>query len=95
MNFHKDQGDSLEPCTHMESMLNRTADGSAPKVMELYARSHASRCVRCGNFLTRLTQLLAQLKRSKASHIIEPILDTLSEERWQAVEAKWAEAESA
>jgi len=95
MNFHKDPSDSLEPCKHMESMLNRTADGSAPKLMELYARSHASRCVRCGNFLARLTNLLRHLGGIKAIESPSPTPDSLGAERWETLESKWAEIESA
>lgn len=93
MNFHKDPGDSLEPCKHMESMLNRTAEGSAPKLMELYARSHAARCVRCGNFLTRLTALLRNLRLMKAEKQQKPVEESLTEDRWEAIESRWAEVE--
>lgn len=93
MNLHKDQSDSLEPCKHMESMLNRTADGTAPRWMRWYAKLHASGCSRCESFLTRVTSLIGQLHEMKAD-IAEPLPEErLSKEHWDSLEAAWAEAE--
>jgi hypothetical protein len=93
MNFHKDTGDSLEPCKHMESMLNRTAEGSAPKPMRWYALYHAAHCGRCGKFLKRVTSLIGQLHQLKADQVTSSTEDSLSAEQWEAMEARWVEAE--
>jgi hypothetical protein len=93
MNLHKDTGDSLEPCKHMESMLNRTADGTAPPLMRWYARSHARGCNRCGNFLARITALLSQLRDMKSEEIASSEDEKLSQEQWESIESKWAEAD--
>jgi len=93
MNFHKDPGDSLEPCKHMESMLNRTADGSAPKLMSWYARNHAAGCTRCGNFLTRVTALIGHLRQMKEPESDTAPVESLSKDRWDSIEASWVEAE--
>ena len=93
MKFLKDQGDSLEPCKHMESMLNRTADGTAPKWMRWYAQSHAAQCGRCGAFLKRVTSLLQQLRGLNPAETPCSVEEKLSAERWESVEASWAEAE--
>jgi len=93
MNFHKDTGDSLEPCKHMEGMLNRTADGTAPRLMRWYAEAHAARCGRCGRFLGNVRALIGQLKGMKAKTSCDPVVDKLSEDRWETVEAAWVEVE--
>lgn len=93
MNFHKDTSDSLEPCKHMEGMLNRTADGTASKAVRWYAQYHAAHCVRCGTFLKRVTSLIGQLHELKAEDGAGSSKEGLSEDRWEAVEAGWAEAE--
>ncbi len=93
MNFHKDSGDSFEPCKHMEAMLNRAADETAPPAMRWYALYHAARCTRCGNFLKRVTALIRQLRDMKSEK--QPVApdDGLSTERWQAIESGWTEVE--
>lgn len=93
MIFHKDTGDSIEPCKHMESMLNRTAEGSASKPVRWYALYHASHCVRCGTFLKRVTSLIGQLHSMKAEDGAGSGIDGFSDERWESIEAQWAEAE--
>lgn len=93
MNLHKDTGDSLEPCKHMESMLNRTADGTAPSAMRWYALYHAAHCGRCGRFLKRITLLIGQLHGLKAERCAETSEDGLTADRWESVEAQWAEIE--
>jgi hypothetical protein len=94
MNLHKDTGDSLEPCKHMEGMLNRTADGTASKAVRWYALYHASPCVRCGTFLKRVTFLLGELRGLKADDGAGSAIEDLPADRWEAIEAGWAEAES-
>jgi len=93
MNFHKDTGDSLEPCKHMEGMLNRTAEGSAPKWMRWYAESHAAQCIRCGRFLRNVRGLLGQLKSMNSCEPIHLADEKLPAEAWESVEARWAEVE--
>jgi len=93
MNFHKDTGDSLEPCKHMEGMLNRTADGTAPKLMKWYAESHAAGCPRCGTFLKRVTTLIGELHDIKSENLESVEAERLSPAHWQSVEAGWSEAE--
>jgi len=93
MNLHKDTSDSLEPCKHMESMLNRTADGTAPPLMKWYAKSHAKGCSKCGNFLVRITSLLTQLKDMKSEEMSHSVEEKLSAERWESLEIKWSEVE--
>lgn len=93
MIFHKEMSDSLEPCKHMEPLLNRTAEGSASKLGAWYAHAHAHRCPRCGPFLTRLSALLFQLKsiNSDRSPVVE---ESLSVDRWENIESQWTEAEA-
>ena len=91
MIFHKDTGDSLEPCKHMESMLNRTAEGSAPRLMRWYAESHAARCGRCGRFLRNVRALIGRLKGINEETCA--IDERLSPQRWESVEAGWEETE--
>ena len=93
MKLHNEIGDSLEPCKHMETMLNRTAEGSAPPLMKWYAKSHAKGCDRCGTFLTRVTNLLTQLKDIKSEEIENLSDDHLTKERWETLEARWKEVE--
>ena len=90
MKLHKDSGDPLEPCPHMESMLNQTADGTASKLVEIYARAHAARCPRCGTFLARLTAMLGKLRRM-STEPAEP--EKLDEKQWESLEARFAEVE--
>ncbi len=93
MKFHSESDESLEPCKHMEMMLNRTADGTAPPAMKWYAKSHAARCPRCGGFLRRITLLLNGLRGMKSGELSEPTADRLSQEQWETVEASWSEVE--
>jgi hypothetical protein len=93
MNFHKDTSDSIEPCKHMEGMLNRTADGTASKAVRWYSTYHAAHCGRCGTFLKRVTSLIGQLHELKEDDGAGSTNDVLSADRWDAVEAGWAEAE--
>jgi hypothetical protein len=93
MNFHKEPGDSLEPCKHMESMLNRTAEGSASKAVRWYANYHASHCIRCGTFLKRVSSLIGQLHELKAEDGAGSAGEGLSADRWESIESQWAEAE--
>jgi len=46
----------------MEDLLQQVADGSLRGWRKWYAISHAARCYRCGNFLSRLKVTLNTLK---------------------------------
>lgn len=93
MKLHKDTGDSLKPCKHMEGLLNRTVDNTAPAFLGWYARYHAAHCARCGSFLGSLTKLLGRLHGMKSTPEAAEAEPALSPERWEAVEAAWTEAE--
>jgi len=62
--FHKHGPD--EPCPHMESTLNRMAEGRAHWLARLYAVAHTARCTPCRKFLHKLEKTLIALKASKA-----------------------------
>ena len=91
MNLHKDSDDSIEPCKHMETMLNRTAEGSAPPLMRWYALAHAKDCKRCGTFLSRVTSMIQQLRGLKVPH--SPTPEQLTETEWEKIESRWQEVE--
>lgn len=46
----------------MEDLLQQAADGTLRGWRKWYALSHAARCYRCGNFLSRLKLTLGALK---------------------------------
>jgi hypothetical protein len=61
--------------------------------MRWYAQSHASGCGRCGRFLANVTALLGQLKGIRAQDWPTPPEEQLSNDRWDSIEAGWAEVE--
>ncbi|MDR3692649.1 MAG: hypothetical protein P4L46_24930 [Fimbriimonas sp.] len=93
MKLHKETAESLEPCKHMEGMLNRTAEGSAPPLMKWYALWHAKGCSRCGTFLARMTALIAQLKGLHGVGADSIGGERLGDDRWTSLESKWSEVE--
>lgn len=62
MSRHTTEG---PPCQHMENLLQQAADGSLRGLRKWYAVMHASRCFRCGNFLTRLTRTIRAAQAAK------------------------------
>ena len=93
MKLHKDTTDSIEPCKHMESLLNQTADGTASPLVKWYALSHAKGCERCGTFLARVTALVRQLRGTKPDPQVVESQESLTEDQWTSLESKWAEVE--
>ncbi|MCW5936593.1 MAG: hypothetical protein KIT11_04725 [Fimbriimonadaceae bacterium] len=75
MSFHKTEG---PPCRHMESLLQEVADGHAKGLRRWYAVAHATRCVRCGSFLQRLSLSLQVLRAAKQSSGDPEAVDRLS-----------------
>ncbi len=59
---HDEEG---PPCRHMESLLQKTAEGSARGVSRWYALAHAARCPRCGRFLRSLRDMISRLRGQK------------------------------
>lgn len=68
MNLHK-HDEAGPPCTHMEPLLHRTADGSANLFTRVYAAAHAAHCPRCGAFLHNLEAGLAKLREARAKEV--------------------------
>ena len=93
MIFHRATEDAIEPCKHMEEMLNRTADGTAPKWMKAYSLYHAARCSRCGRVLKRLQSMLGGLRKIKLTEEALPEQEALTPDRWEELESRWAEVE--
>ena len=73
MNMHK-HDEAGPPCSHMEPLLHRAADGSANWLTRAYAVAHAARCVRCGAFLHNLEIGLAKLREAKAQDVPDDAL---------------------
>lgn len=79
----KDHNSEGPPCSHMESLLHKTADGTAGRWQKLYALAHAARCPRCSRFLDRMSSTLDMLKKTK------PEADSSALERLK--QGKWKE----
>lgn len=60
--FHRHDPD--EPCPHMESLLQRHAEGKLRGVAKLYVLAHTAQCGPCRKFAAHIKQLLAQLSRT-------------------------------
>jgi len=91
MKIHNEDPDAIEPCKHMESMLNRTAEGTAPPLMRWYALAHAKDCKRCGTFLARITAMIHQLKGLKTPP--QSSSEQLTDQDWEKIESRWQEVE--
>lgn len=83
MKLHDDQ-----PCKHMESLLNKTAEGKTKGLARWYTLAHAAKCHGCGKFLAALRAMLPGLKSMKQDPVEE-----MPEDRWQELEKEWAAAE--
>ena len=64
MKLHQDNEEG-PPCRHMETFLQKTADGSANFLERWYAQSHVKGCGRCHRFLDRLIDTVARLRTTK------------------------------
>lgn len=74
MKLHKDEG---PPCVHMESLLNRLADGTLRGWKKWYTVYHATHCDRCGTFLDRLKLTLSALRNQSGGTPPQESLDRL------------------
>jgi hypothetical protein len=81
MNLHAESG---PPCRHMETLLQRTADGSSRGVLRWYANSHAAQCKRCGNFLHGLVEMREHLHEARETPDPE-VMDRLTNGPWREV----------
>lgn len=66
------------PCKHMESFLNRAADGTAGKFARWYALAHAIRCQRCMKYLDALQAMVARLRQERDKEIPRDVLQRLT-----------------
>jgi len=82
MKLHRHDEDG-PPCTHMEGLLNKTADGSAKGIGRWYALAHAARCGRCGRFLARLEETLGRLRQIKQEEPKPDVLTRLAAGAWR------------
>ena len=64
MRLHRDNG-SDEPCRHMESHLNRVADGTAYGLGLWFTLRHLAWCPQCRRFLESLKATIAKLREAK------------------------------
>jgi len=71
------------PCSHMESLLNQTADGSAKGLGRWYAIAHASRCGRCNQFLHRLEETLRRVRSVRDAEPTPEALKRLANGAWR------------
>jgi len=85
MKLHRHDEDG-PPCSHMEGLLNKTADGSAKGLARWYALAHAARCGRCGRFLRRLEQMLGTLSSAKKEEPKPDVLSRLASGAWRQEE---------
>ena len=74
MRLHRDNGTD-EPCRHMESHLNRVADGTARGLGLWYTLSHVAHCPQCRRFLESLKAVIARLRNAREQ---EPSEETIS-----------------
>ena len=76
--FHDNQDPHEGPCSHMEGLLNRTADGSAGPLAKWYALAHSARCNRCARFLAFLRRMLEGLRRTRDDEPAPEVVERLA-----------------
>lgn len=75
----------LKPCWHMRAWLNGLADGSLSGFSRWYTNLHAAGCPQCRAALEALRKLKDRLRSAASVTARGP--ETLSAERWAALEA--------
>ncbi len=83
-----EQLESVKPCPHMKGLLNRAADGTLRGVLLSYTNYHAAHCPDCNKTIRAVSAVLARLSNLKSRR--QP---QMSEDKWQAMEQRWQEAE--
>ena len=87
---HKLDPHNVKPCRHMETLVSAWVDGKLTGLARWYTELHVKGCPQCRSalpFLRTLHFRLSALNRT-------PAPETLSDTRWQAVEAAWTQAEA-
>lgn len=89
----------LEPCEHMENLVNGMADGSLKGPARLYTKFHITTCSKCRTALAGLKDVhdrLNELEHAPETHAPETEEDaafTLTPERRKALDAGMASVE--
>ena len=87
---HKLDPQNVKPCRHMETLVSAWVDGKLTGIARWYTALHVKGCPQCQSslpFLRTLHFRLSALSRT-------PPAETLSDPRWQALEAAWTHAEA-
>ncbi|MDX2065068.1 MAG: hypothetical protein SFX74_04935 [Fimbriimonadaceae bacterium] len=79
--LHPDDG---PPCTYMEDLLQREAEGSLHGLSRWYALAHAARCAHCKTFLDRLRETLDRLHALRNTPESTDALDRLRNGAWRS-----------
>ena len=67
----------LEPCRHMERLLNELASGKLQGLPKAYAVYHAAKCHQCGTFLKRLQITLQALRSAQEAEVNSEAIERL------------------
>lgn len=81
---------SLQPCTHMKTLLSALADGSLTGIAHWFALNHAKGCPGCAHTLANL-QVLRE--RIRTLGVPVPTSIRLPEDRWAKIEAAWQQTD--
>lgn len=86
---HKIDPTNLKPCGHMQTLVSAWLDGRLTGLARWYTEKHVKDCPQCQASVPFLKSLRFWLRDLGT----KPAAETLSETRWQAVEAAWKQSE--
>lgn len=79
----------LKPCRHMQTLVSAWVDGKLTGLARWYTEKHVQGCPQCQSSLPFLRSLHFRLSGLGKAQTPE----RLSEKRWEAVHAAWAQAD--
>lgn len=79
MNLKLHSDDPTQPCRHMESMLNQTADGRSGWLKRWYTLAHAARCTGCRLYYKALMLMKSQLRSAQEEPMPEEVESRLED----------------
>jgi hypothetical protein len=91
--LHKPNPNNVKPCWHMQTLVSAWTDGKLKGLAKWYTERHVADCPQCQSSLPFLKELHGRLF-TLAGQTPPASAESLAEERWEAVENAWKEAET-
>lgn len=73
-----------KPCSHMEALLDREAEGTAPWWIRWYVLAHVARCGPCKRVLLSLRAILREMKGAKKPEMPAGTAERLESGSWRS-----------